>query len=281
VSAVTQTRGTGSNHQEAGMAQAIFAATAARIEEWKADPAVLGVLHVGSKSRGHGDERSDDDLEVIVTEAAFERLAPAETSDVKIEGEGATRRILWDALVMPLSDLARKTDSIHDLDHWPYESAPILFERDARIRSAVAAAGTMRPAFRTARIRNGAIDTWTSLYRAVRTRERGHDAAARLLAIRAARALTRVLFALERRWVPLDHWLEQELRTLSDPTGAGPLLCAGLASSDPAPIGEALEGLSSRLEAEGVPTERAARNALFLTLIHPRNLAERSIHMLA
>ena len=262
------------------MAQAIFAATAARIEEWKSNPDVLGVLHVGSKSRGHGDERSDDDLEVILTEAAFGRLEPAETSDVKIEGEGATRRIVWDALLMPLSDLARKADSVHDLDHWPYESAPVLFARDRRVGDAVAAAGVMRSDFRAARLRNAAIDTWTSLYRAVRTRERGHDAAARLLAMRAARALTRVLFALEGRWVPLDHWLEQELRTLADPTGAGPRLCAGLANSDPAPIREAFEGLSSRLEVEGVPTDRAARNALFLSLIHPRNLAERSTHRL-
>ena len=57
--------------------QSIFPATAARLEEWKAQPGVLGVVLVGSKSRGHNDELSDDDLEVLLTDEAFAQLAPS------------------------------------------------------------------------------------------------------------------------------------------------------------------------------------------------------------
>jgi predicted nucleotidyltransferase len=60
------------------IAAAIFPETAARVEAWAADPDVLGVLLVGSKARGHEDSRSDDDLEVLLTEAAFARIAPAD-----------------------------------------------------------------------------------------------------------------------------------------------------------------------------------------------------------
>jgi predicted nucleotidyltransferase len=49
------------------IAAAIFPETAARVEAWAADPDVLGVLLVGSKARGHEDNRSDDDLEVLLT----------------------------------------------------------------------------------------------------------------------------------------------------------------------------------------------------------------------
>ena len=44
----------------------IFPQTAARLSQWQSQPDVLGVLLVGSKSRGHADELSDDDLEVLL-----------------------------------------------------------------------------------------------------------------------------------------------------------------------------------------------------------------------
>jgi hypothetical protein len=260
--------------------QPLFAATAARIEQWKSRPEVLGVIHVGSRSRGHGDERSDDDLEVVLTDEAHAALSPGECSEILAEGTGPTRRIIWDAEYLPLSDLEGKRDSPHDLDHWPYELSPVVFERDPRVSAAVAAAGIMTPGFRRARLRHAAIDTRTSISRAVRTRERGAGIAARVLVHRAGRALVRVLFALEHRWVPLDHWLEPELRTLADPTGAAPRLCEGLAHDDPEPMREAIEGLGPLLEPEGVPLEPAGRMALFLELIHPSNREERSVHAL-
>ena len=46
--------------------QDIFPGTAEKLEEWKSRPEVLGVLLVGSKSRGYNDDLSDDDLEVLL-----------------------------------------------------------------------------------------------------------------------------------------------------------------------------------------------------------------------
>jgi len=40
----------------------LFPRTLERIAHWKADPEVLGVVWVGSKSRGYGGAKSDDDL---------------------------------------------------------------------------------------------------------------------------------------------------------------------------------------------------------------------------
>src|SRR5262245_28852790 len=178
-------------------AQEIFAATRTRLEQWKTRPEVLGGLHVGSKSRGHGDALSDDDLEVVLTDEAHAALSPTECSELLAEGTGPGRKMIWDAEYLPLSDLEAKRDSYHDLDHWPYEHAPVLFERDPRVSAAVAAAGIMTPAFRHARLRHGAIDARTSISRAIRTRERGAGLAARVLVHRAGRALVRVIFALE------------------------------------------------------------------------------------
>jgi hypothetical protein len=101
----------------------LFPETAARVEAWAADPGVLGVLLVGSKSRGHQDARSDDDLEVLLTGEAFARLSTAECHAYRVEGEGPARRLVYDAQLTSLADLERKRDSAADLDHWPYERA--------------------------------------------------------------------------------------------------------------------------------------------------------------
>jgi len=258
----------------------LFPETAARVEAWAADPDVLGVLLVGSKSRGHQDARSDDDLEVLLSDAAFARLAPAECHALLIEGEGAARRVVYDAQLTTLADLERKRGSNADLDHWPYERAQVVFARDARVEGAVKALGRMDPDFRRARLAYATLDGWFAARRAIKTRERGFAAALALLVDRGARALIRVLFALEHRWTPLDHWLERELATLDDPVRAGELLLAALRDRSPEAVIGAFERLEDRLAAEGV-ARPAGRIALFLELIHPSRIEERTRHALS
>lgn len=268
----------GGEFKRAGaVAQPIFPQTAARVKEWRARPEVAGVLLVGSKSRGHGDQLSDDDLEVILDDGAHALLTPTECLDHLIEGEGEARRIIYDAQYVPLCELEGKARSPRDLDHWPYESSPVLYDRDGRVSAAVAAAARMGEDFRRARLLHGTIDAGVASRRAAKTRRRGMEGAARLLLARGAKALTRVLFALERRWVPLDHWLEPELRTLSENEEAARNLLESLHAGDPRLLGEALDSLEDRLRAEGVPRPEG-RTKLFFELIHPSRAAERAIH---
>ena len=258
-------------------AQPIFPQTAARLEEWKARPEVAGVLLVGSKSRGYGDRLSDDDLEVILDDEEHALLSPTECLDHLIVGEGESRRIIYDAQYVPLSELERKADSARDLDHWPYESAPVLYDRDGRVSEAVAAAARMGEDFRLARLLHGTIDAGVASRRAAKTRARGMEGAARLLLSRGAKALARLLFALEWRWTPLDHWLEPELRTLKENEDAARDLLDSLRTGDPLPLAAALDSLEDRLHAEGVPRP-AGRTQLFFELIHPSRAEERAVH---
>jgi len=255
----------------------LFPETEAKLAAWRADPDVLGVVLVGSKSRGHDDGRSDDDLEVLLTDEASARVAPANCLDVLVEGEGPTRRVIYDAQLTSLSALAAKRHSAFDLDHWPYERAEVLFARDPRVREVVGAAGAMAPDFRRLRLKHATIDAWIAPYRAVKTFERGFLSAGRLLVARGARALSRIVFALEDRWVPLDHWLEPELASLADASGVAPMILAALREGNPKPIDEALARLEDRLAAEGV-ARADGRRALFLELIHPSKAAERAVH---
>jgi hypothetical protein len=260
--------------------QDIFPETAARVDEWAGQEDVLGVVLVGSKSHEHADELSDDDLEVLMTDEAHARLAPAECIDVLIKGEGSERKLIYDAQYTTLSDLQRKAGSPFDLDHWPYERARVLFDRNGDVAEAVEAAGHMDPGFRAKRLQYATIDAWVAPYRAAKARKRGFQGATRLLVARGVRALTRVVFALEWRWMPLDHWWEVELRTLEDPDEIGPLLIEAMLENTYEPLEKAVARLEERLYTEGVPRP-AGRRDLFMELIHPTRAEDMAVHGLA
>lgn len=255
----------------------IFPQTQKRLAEWKADPNVLGVLLVGSKSRSFNDALSDDDLEVLLTDQAYSRLAPTECAEFYFEGE-PPGQLIYDTQYTNLTELRRKAGSYHDLDRWPYEQAKILFDRDGRsVAEAVKAAGNMPAEFRYLRLLHSTVDAGIAFRRAEKTAQRGNTAAARQIVARGAKALARLIFGLEGRWVPLDHWLENELRTLLDPSKVAPLLVELLNTGDPNFLKTALAALEDRLFAEGVPRP-AGRRDLFFELLHPSRAVERSIH---
>ena len=254
----------------------IFPATQWRVEQWKTMPEVLGVVLVGSRSRGHADALSDDDLEVLLTDEAHAALSPAECIEVKFD-DMEPLKLVYDAQITTLSDLERKAGSAIDLDHWPYERARVLLDRDGRTTEAVRAAARMDPDFRLKRLRHATVDAWVASRRATKTMQRGFEGSGRLLIARSAKAMARLVFALEWRWVPLDHWLEADMRTLEDPAQAGPALIEAVVNGSARPIDDALARLEDRLAGEGVPRQEGRRE-LFLQLVHPSNTEERAIH---
>lgn len=251
--------------------------TRERVGEWAADPDVLGVVWVGSKSRGHGDSMSDDDLEVLLTPEAFRRLAPVDSYAMERDPVADPPKLIYDAQLTSLTVLQAKAASPRDLDHWPYERAPILFDRDGAATAAVRAAAVMPAEFSQARLLHGALDTVLAIARARKTGTRGFPAATAMLVARGAKALSRVIFALEDRWVPLDHWLEPELATLTDSVGAAPLLIQALVETRHEPLQAALERLQPQLEAAGFPPA-AQRATFFSEIMHADRAAERAIH---
>ncbi len=257
--------------------QPLFEETKAQVARWAEDPDVLGILRVGSKSRGHGDALSDDDLEVVLSDAAHARLHPSDCSVIRVAEDGSPRRLIYDAYLTSLADLESKAGSPRDLDHWPYEGDGILFDRDGRVGRAVKAAGAMSSEFRAARLQHAYVDVYLAASRAEKCLTRGFDAAATLIVARGVKALSRLLFALEGRWVPLDHWLEPELKTLEDASGSGPLLLEALRTSRPDALREAMARLAEPLQREGLPP-RSEFTAFFLAIIHPSRAAERLIH---
>lgn len=266
-----------SNSPRAGRGRGLFQATRSRLGEWAADTSVLGVLHVGSKARGYVDELSDDDLEVVLTPKAYARLGKLDCFEYRFGGPRGARRQVYDAHYISPAVLARKARSPHDLDHWPYEQAVVLHDRDGSVARSVHRVRRMAPGFRERRLLHASVDAWLAVARARKMERRGGPPVAKRLVIaRGAKAVARLIYGLDWRWVPFDYSLESELRGLGDSTGAAKTLVHAVARDSAELLGEALDRLEDRLREEGVPRSWG-RFDLFCKLLHHSGWREREV----
>ncbi len=217
------------------------------IERLRATPEVRGILLVGSRTRGFHEGTSDFDLEVIVEDSAFAALAPADRLALVWDGRPFQSRLLGDVLTESWSHLAEKEQSPLDVDHWPYEAAPIWFDRDGSLAPLVAAIARFPEAIWEERLQLHYVDFWYHTARARRTAERGSALNHALVLHRAVHACLQTLFVLNRRWPPLPHWAEQALAR-SDlplrPPDDIALLSEALATQSAAPLQRLNDGLA-------------------------------------
>ena len=254
--------------------------SAACVASWSARPEVVGIVRLGSRARGFGDATSDDDLHVFVRDEAFSTLAPRETLHLLRREDGSG--IVFDLLLQPERDLARLAAEGGDLERWPFAAAEILHDPHGTLAAGIPGISAMPRAFRDARIVHGLVDTRRAVGRARRTLARGHVGPGRLVVASGARALARVAFALEHRWMPADHWLAHDAAALGVGREAVAATLQALEQGDPAPLVAGLDALRPALEAEGFPPvwEHEVLLATFLTLLHPDRAAERMRHQL-
>ena len=245
-----------------------------RMREQAEELGVVSVVLVGSKSRGFGDHRSDDDVEVFLTDAMYLRRAPSACVEQHFAGE----KLMCDVRYLPLEHVQWKRASLLDTDHWPYERAQVLLDHDGIMRKTVEVLGCMGSTFRKKRIIYSTVSTTIAIGKACKALQRGCEAAGRMTVARGAKALSRILFALEWRWVPPDHWLEQDAKTLSDPARAVPVLMEALKTGDPLVLRKALEQLEETFPSD-VPG-REARASHYVEIVHAGQVGERALHLL-
>jgi hypothetical protein len=229
---------------------------------------------LGSKSRGYADLLSDDDVEVFVSDEAYVQQPPHLCVEQIYDQD---QRLQSDIRYTTLALALAKIISPSDADHWPYEHAQILSGSN-RVRQVVESLGQMDEDFRRKRVCYAATSLTIALGKTGKALQRGYEISAMLSLVRATKACSRVLFALERRWCPPDHWLEKEILTLKDAAQTGPLLLQAIKERCPEPLREALLRLEKTFPDE-IPG-RGQRASLYSTIMHPAAWQDRSIHML-
>lgn len=235
----------------------------------RAEPEALGALLIGSRTRGYAQGDADWDLEIVVTDDFFARMAPRERLVLVWDGQPFRSRLLGDGLVVSQSALDRRRTSPLDSDHAPYASAAIWFDRDGTLASLVAALGTLPPAQRLDRLKLHFAALWMEAARAERTCDRGDAVNSALVTAGAVRAFIAFIHVFNHRWPPLPHWASQELALLPTALPAqAALLHAALAGSDPTALLTLRDQCAALLDAEGHRWHRAPAD-LLLEILHP------------
>ena len=255
----------------------LFPATIELIAALTRADGVNAVMVRGSASFHLADNKSDDDVVVVVVPrpgVPFE-LRPRRLVLTVPGGPGT--RVVCDTTVQSVASLQRLRQSTSDTDRWPFEQARIIHARDRRAASAVAQLASMNAAFRSLRIRHGLLDVVLAANRARTCEARGQVVESRLILSRGARALSRVLFALEWRWVPLDQWLTFGLSTLHDRADCSQLVADVLQELSWRPLLEAERRLRPVLQ-ELLPSQVWDRPSLWSVLREPGAREQRYTH---
>jgi predicted nucleotidyltransferase len=174
-------------------------------------PHVQGVLLVGSRSRGFHATDADYDLEAIVDDEFHHRLDARNRIALVWDGKPFESRLIGDIYTEGRSAMEAKAHSLLDVDHWPYESAPIWYDRDGEMADLVARLGAFPEAQWVKRLNVHHVDFWYHIGRARKIAERTSRLNYSLVLTRAVHAYIKVIFVLNRRWAPLIHWAEQSL----------------------------------------------------------------------
>lgn len=187
------------------MSVAIDLPTGDVLERLRRRPEVLGALLVGSAVRGTYDHESDRDIEVVVEDSYYQE---------QVGSDRVTRDGRDELMLVPLADFKQKKLSPRDVDHWPYQTCVVLFDRHGAIAQELPLINTMAPEVRRARIRLHIFELLFLVRRIPRLCEQQVDLQLYLVAAQAATVGVRLAFVHAGFWPPLPHATLDELAQL-------------------------------------------------------------------
>ncbi len=167
----------------------------------------LGILLVGSSSRAYRDALSDQDLEVIVTDAFYAHLP----LDQRLRHDQET-----ELLFLPQSDFLAKKNSPADIDHWTYEDCVVLHDPHGLLEDELIKIALLPLDLRAARLKLHYFEFLFSAQRLDKLLTRGDELNVRLALAHAATNLIKLIFLLNHRWPPVIHWTAQSLTNLPE-----------------------------------------------------------------
>lgn len=226
------------------------------VEPYRKLPWARGAFLVGSASRPFADETSDFDIEVVADDAAYAEMSNGERHVFAMDPE-RPKRVDYEFLVRPWSELDSLRTSNRDVDHYPFSHARILFDRDGDVAPLLADLGRLPDAVRDVRCRVHYLETYMGIRRAQKCLDRrGDELNLRLIAAGAVDGFVKLLFVLHGSWPALRHWASNELRLLGEGEKRIATLVAVLASPERGALDELLEETHRRLDDAGFDFHR-------------------------
>lgn len=182
------------------------------IGEAEADPDVLGLVLLGSRSVGDIDAESDYDVTFVVTDEAMDRYQ--HTEEVPRRGFTIDPPIdTTDIATVALVKLRPEHTIAWMLPAW--SDAYVCYDRTGETTRAVDALRFMSEERARDETANWYDTYLNALYRSLKAWKRGNALGGRLEAAASVSALVHTLFALERRWCPYGSRLFLHLDNLA------------------------------------------------------------------
>ncbi len=170
------------------------------------DESVLGAVLVGSVGKGYGDERSDLDLEVVVTENRYNLLVK--------KGQKFVHTNEYDLIFTTMNDLQKARESKKDEDHWWCKDCPVLLDKTGKLDDYLREIGSYDADSRLDRLKKYYIGYWENSLRAMACLRHENEWVGRIYTALAMRDLIRLLFNFNYRWAPKIQWVSKEIPSL-------------------------------------------------------------------
>ena len=179
-------------------------------------PGVVGAYLVGSATRPYRDALSDLDLELVVSDDAYE-ATPLGDRHVFVLDDGPPRRVDHEIYVRAWSDFTALEASRQDIVRSGFRHAVVLHDPEGRVAPVIERLARLPEDVREARLRVHWLELLFGLGRARKTLARENELDARLVLVGAVAAAVKLLFVTAGVWPAPAHWTREELALLGVP----------------------------------------------------------------
>lgn len=176
------------------------------LDRYVADDSVLGVILVGSVGKGYEDEKSDIDLEVVVTEEKYSVLEKNAQKFIHTEE--------YDLVFTTIDKLQQVKKSERDEDHWWYQDCPVLLDKTDKLEEILEEVTNYDTDSRLDRLKRYYLGYWQNSLYSMGCLRHKNNWSARIYAAISMRELIRLLFNLNYRWAPKLQWSSKEIPLL-------------------------------------------------------------------
>jgi len=176
------------------------------LQHHRKDESVLGIILVGSLAKGYGDEHSDVDLEVVVTEDRYDQLKKNAQRIIHTEEH--------DLIFTTIDRLQRVKESERDEDHWWYKDCPVLLDKTEKLAGILKEISKYDVSSRLERLKRYYLGYWETTLYSMRCLRHESSLSARIYAAIAMQELIRLLFNFNFQWAPKLQWAFKELPLL-------------------------------------------------------------------
>ena len=185
-----------------------------KINEYKKNRDVLGIMLWGSRATGFGESDSDWDALVLITNAYYNTLDVKETAFVVRDEDKDPNNIIIDFSLWSEECAHQLWKSPKDIDHWAWVEGKIIYDPQGKMTQWKEKISRYPDEEHEKRLKTKFVDFIVSRYYAMVTDKRGYKPDSKLNLYRAIITAIHLWFTLQKSWTPSLKWWTEHARRM-------------------------------------------------------------------